>query len=203
MSDDIFKDHIAVYEKVSDHLETLQWKKSGSNTYAMWFVRQYGTLLVFGDCYEAVYQWYWDKDTTLNWMAGCNADYFFGKCRASASGSPYVFNNDEKDRVMKEKFADLCEVEEGEEPCDCESCETLRREADLFDEHGGWDHMQDEHEWAMWLRDNASDVFGDDWWDGSVPECKVLGPCLSLHLRGLKLAMAQVHVKESDENNQR
>ena len=44
-----WENHVATYERHGEHLETLQWKAPGSNIYAVWYVRQHGTLMIFGD----------------------------------------------------------------------------------------------------------------------------------------------------------
>lgn len=186
---DIFKDHVAKWEKHGPHLETLEWKKPGSSIYAIWYVRQYGVLMVFGDCYEATYMWSWDGRITLQWIAGLNEGYFLSKCRASPHGrSPYVYDDEQMHQDMKDYFADGCTRNEPRCPeGECECCDGRRKEEKLFEEHNGWGHMEDEFTWVSWLRENGDDVFGYDWWE-SVPSGKKLGACIKLHLEGLKAA---------------
>ena len=105
----------------------------------------------------------------------------------------YDYHQMEKD--MKDYFAESCTWKkpmcpEGE----CEVCDRRRKEAELFEEHGGWRNMEDEFTWVMWLRDNGDDIFGCDWWE-SVPSGRKLGPCIPLHLEGLKAAMTQLKEK--------
>ena len=193
---DIFKNHVAKLEKHNEHLETLEWKNPESSTYAIWYVRQFGTLMVFGDCYEATYMWSYQHNISLEWMAGLNEGYFLGKCRASQHGrDPTVFDYDTMRNNMLEYFADGCTRNEPRcEEGSCEVCDLRRKEEALFEEHSGWSFMEDEHTWVMWLRDHGDDVFGYDWWE-SVPSGKKLGPCISLHLEGLKRAFE--HLKRT------
>lgn len=193
---DVFKDHVATYEAYGDHLETLQWKKPGDSTYAIWFVRQHGCLMVFGDCYEATYLWNWQPGFGMRWIGGCNLGYFVSKCRASQHGmEPEVWDGHVLEANLKEYFADGCTYKqpmcsEGE----CECCDQRRKEAALFEEHGGWRHTDDEYDWVWWLRENGDAVFGFDWWEG-VPNGRRLDPSVKLHLEGLKAALAQLEAK--------
>lgn len=195
---DVFAEHVAKLEKHGDHLETLEWKKPGSNTYAIWYVRQYGTLMVYGDCYEAVYQWHWDKDVSLRGMSNNNEDYFISKCRASAHGrDPTVFDTDTLRGRMKEYFADSCTHDKP--MCEtgfCECCDLRRAEELSFDEYNGWSNMEDEYVWVTWLREHGHDVFGSDWWE-SIPSGDTLGSCISLHLKGLKRAFEYLEKNSS------
>lgn len=193
---DIFKDHVATYKKYDDTLETLQWKKPGSSTYAIWYVRQYATLMVWGDCYEATYQWNWQKNFDLEWIAGCNLDYFVGKCRASENGrDPRVYDEYELRKDLRDRFAEGCTYKQPMCPeGECEVCDSRRKEAKLFGEWGGWDNLEDEFTWVTWTREHGQAVFGPEWWK-CIPSGKVLGPCIPLHLEGLKAAMAQLKEK--------
>lgn len=186
---DVFENHVAKLEKYGEHLETLEWKNPESSTYAIWYVRQYSTLMVWGDCYEATYQWSYQKGIDLRWMAGCNLGYFVGKCRASQHGmDPRVFDYKTLRDNMKEYFAEGCTSNEPMCPeGECESCDLRRKEEKLFEENYGWNNMEDEYTWVVWLRDNGDEVFGADWWE-SVPSGMTLGPCVKLHLEGLKRA---------------
>ena len=197
---DVFKDHVATYKNYGDELETLQWKKPGDSHYAIWYVRQWSTLMVWGDCYEATYQWNWQKGFNLEWIAGCNQDYFIGKCRASPDGrDPRVYDEDEMQKDLKDRFAEGCTYKkpmcpEGE----CECCDQRRKEAKLFEEYGGWRNLEDEFTWVAWAREYGHEVFGDCWWE-CMPSGKRLGPCIPLHLEGLKAAMAQLKERKNAE----
>ena len=214
---DIFENHVATYEKHNEHLETLRWKEPNCSTYAIYYVRQYGVLMVFGDCYEATYMWSWsDPRIDLRWIAGCNQDYFLSKCRASPHGrDPKVFDSHFLEEEMKDYFArereQWCDCQEDGE-CDCEGdcdcaeesykCEDCinREEAEQkFKEDGGWGAMEGEHEWVEWLRTYADDIFGVDWWEG-MPDGKRYDTCVLLHLEGLKRAVAYLDEQEKENN---
>lgn len=203
MDDDVFKNHVATYEKHNDHLETLRWRNPKCSQYAIWYVRQYGVLMVFGDCYEATYMWSWDGKVTLEWIATLDLGYFLSKCRASPHGrEAKFFSSHELEENLKEYFAESCTRNQPQCPeGECEDCDRRRKEEKLFGEtggalHGGWDCTGDEFEWVEWLREYGDDVFGQDWWE-SVPSGKMLDPCIKLHLEGLKRAMAQLKEKEN------
>ena len=44
------------------------------------------------------------------------------------------------------------------------------------------------------MREYGHDVFGSDWWK-SVPNGKMIDPCVKLHLEGLKRAVVQLKGK--------
>jgi hypothetical protein len=191
MDDDVFKNHVAKYEKHSNTLETLEWKNPETTDMAIWYVRQHGTLMVWGDCYDAIYQWY--PNTSLKAISRYGESYFISKCQASPHGrDPSVFDRETLEKNMKEHFADSCTYKQPMCPeGECECCDTRRKEEKLFEEYGGWQAMSDEFEWVTWLRENGDEVFGCDWWE-SIPSDKALGPCIHLHLKGIKAAMAQL-----------
>ncbi len=145
--------------------------------------------MVWGDCYEATYQWNHQKGFDLAWISRCDQTYFITKCRASPEGrDPTVFDCNTLHKNMKDYFADSCMSKKPMCPKgECECCDTRRKEEKLFDENGGWRNMEDEFTWVYWLRDNGDEVFGCDWWE-SVPGGKKLSPCIELHLEGLKAA---------------
>jgi hypothetical protein len=202
---DIFKDHVATWEKHGDHLETLRWRNPNDSHYAIWYVRQHGMLMVFGDCYEATYMWSWDGRVNLQWISTLNLGYFLSKCRASPHGrDPSYFDYNTLRRNLKEYFdefkndedynpgpGDPCEDPPPDEddvlPLFCEEHRQRAKEEKLFEEHMGWHSMEDEFTWVEWLRVHGDDVFGYDWWE-SVPNGKMLDPCIKLHLEGLKAA---------------
>jgi hypothetical protein len=197
-----FENHVAKYEKHSEHLETLEWKKPDSNIYAIWYVRQYGTLMVFGDCYEATYQWNYQKNLDLNWIAGLNSGYFISKCRASPHGrDPRVWNIQKAEEQLREYFDEFKDVETYPPHEFKDEAKERAEEAKKFDDASGWRYLGDsEFEWNYWLRENAYDVFGEEWYEGILGNLgKVLGPCIPLHLEGLKAAMQQVREKEGNK----
>jgi len=183
--DEPFKDHIATYERHGDHLETLMWKNPKSSLYAIHYVRRYSTLLVFGDCYEAVYQWTYSDRATLAWMAACDEGYFYSKCKASPHGRrPLVWDQEVAEKVLKDYFAD----------------EENKEEAEAFDRAGGWLAVREgtKFDYDGWLHENGHEVFGDDWWDSRIiTEPGMRRDCaIDLHLKGLKAAFEQLKQRE-------
>lgn len=182
---DIFKDHVATYKKHDDFLETLEWKKPKSSNYAIWFVRQYGTLMVWGDCFEATYQWNWEEEFDLAWVAKCDEHYFISKCRASPHGrKPYTWSSSAAEKKLKEYFNEFKDEEQHDER------EGRAEEEEKFKETGGWDYLDDLFSYHRWAYDNAYDVFGESWQDSSALSNpgEELDFSVSLHLKGLKAA---------------
>lgn len=175
-----WKDHVATYVKHSDSLETLQWKNPESSHFAIWYVRQHGALMVWGDLGAAVYRWY--PDVNMRSIANTNLDYFVSKCEASEDGrKPYRWDSQEAEKDMREYFAEIHDEERNEE-------------ASRFEQEMGWGSLgEDEHVWVAWLRDNAEDVFGQDWWEHPVVHAgQRLNGRTKLHHEGLKQAMKQL-----------
>ncbi len=189
----MFEKHVATYVKHSKYLETLEWKKPGTSIYAIWYVRQYGTLMVFGDMGEATYQWHPEDSVCLQWMGKCAPGYFFGKCCASPYGrTPEVWDSQHAIDDSRNYFA---EGEANEAWCDESRAERKKEEA-AFEEAGGWQAFEDKHTWDEWLRNNGYDVFGDGWWE-SFPVTAGMrrASCVEAHLTGLEAAVAQLEQK--------
>lgn len=182
--DDLFKDHVAKHVVFASHpdappIEYLEWRnKNGCSTYCIFYMRVWGHLLVFGDCFEATYQWNYEEGFNLAWITGCDLCYFSGKCRASPHGrSPYVWD----DLVARQNMMKYLE----ENP-DC---------MEDFEKADGWDALREsKFEWDMWLHNHAYDVFGDDFYHSStvLDPGRRLDVMVEMHLEGLKRAMAQV-----------
>ena len=197
MNADTFKDHVAKYEKHSDHLETLEWKEPGSSIYAIWYVRQYGTLMVFGDCYEAIYQWY--PDMSFRSMADTNLDYFVSKCKASPHGrKPEIWDSAAAHTCLKEYFG---QTSGG---MDEDDLAMLKKQEEEFEDLSGWRYLDSEFEWNHWAYDNASDVFGSDWYEdiSLARPGMILDPCIRLHHAGLKAAFEQLAQKEEGKEKE-
>lgn len=180
-----WKNHVAKLEKHGEYLETLEWKKPGDSHFAVWYVRQHGCLMVWGDLGSAVYRWYPDVDMAS--IANTNLDYFVGKCEASEVGSPpYSWDSHQAEKDMREYFAEFHDEKwQG-------SLERKERneEASKFELAYGWGALgEDEHVWVEWVRANADDIFGQDWWEHPIVEAgKKLNARVKLHHEGLKLA---------------
>jgi hypothetical protein len=85
-----FKDHVVDYythnQDLAAPLEMLVWRKPGTRTGYIRFVRVGHELFVSGDWYNACYSW--SETAPLTWMADTNFGYFHGKCTASRLGVP-------------------------------------------------------------------------------------------------------------------
>ncbi len=219
-ADKTFENHVATYEKISDHLETLKWREPGTSIYGIYYVRQFNTLMVYGDCYEAVYQW--GQQVSLGWIAGCNLGYFIGKCRASPHGrSPYYwqacqlkkdleaqFKEEEEERaeMLKEILRDCRETAHETSMTEAEAKEELealegKSTRQKFEEEHGWSCVEEEHEWIHFVREHGEEVFGTDCWEWVGDHGKFLDPCIELHFAGLKLAVAQMRANQVAPQN--
>jgi hypothetical protein len=78
-----FKDHVPT------RLANGWWKfaKPGTSIDMLCFHFFGGYMMVVGDLGDAVY--HWNQQATPEWVAGCNLDYFLGKCQASETGRDF------------------------------------------------------------------------------------------------------------------
>lgn len=82
-----FKDH--VLEKVLDQgaIRIYNFKnKDGSFLYYQRWIFDRGTLIVQGDCYDAIYKWD-NSRLSLEFLSQCGLGYFSEKCLADKDGS--------------------------------------------------------------------------------------------------------------------
>lgn len=187
-----FKDHVATYRKIDDNLETLEFRNPGTSIHAVWFVRQYGVLMVFGDIFEATYMWSWDRRIDLNWMADTNFGYFVSKCRASPHGrEPKLFDSNHLRKELEELF------DKEKTWCSYED-EELNEIEKRFEEDHGWRNIESYIEWNAWLYENADEVFGADWHE-FVPDGRRYDDCMIGHHVALKMAMEQIKKGEISE----
>jgi hypothetical protein len=187
-----WKDHRATYKKYDDNLETLEWKEPGTNHFAIWYVRQHGTLMVFGDLGEAVYQWY--PDVTLQGIANTNFDYFVGKCRASEFGTPpKVWSADQAETDAREYFAEFF----GEKWQDTVERSDRASEDDKFRDADGLVALREDRLlWDVWLRENATDVFGPQFYEVGIQDWGMrYHQRIHLHHEGLNKAFQQLAEK--------
>ncbi len=83
-----FKDHVATIQTLAENIYRIKWAKPGSNTYAIRYILDHGTLLIWGDLGEAIYQWN-ANDLTFEQLAGFDLHYFESKLRASEDGREF------------------------------------------------------------------------------------------------------------------
>ena len=185
MIKDDFKDHEATidqYLKFNNpdekgiEIEVLTWKKPGTSNYMVRYLVSGNTLCVYGDLGEAVYQW--SQDVTLDWISTLDLHYFKGKCQASEVGRDFKEWSREKafdtlKHMEKEGYFNWSDIE-------------------LTD---GLDALYDSREWEEWLRENGSEILGEDYWDWAFSIGHVINTRCMYHFIGLKMAMEQIKLK--------
>ena len=166
-------------ERFKDHEVTLKengwvkFAKPGTNIDMLCFNVFYGTLVVIGDLGDAVYRW--GEKVDLDWIAGCNLDYFLGKCQASEVGREFTEWDPSLCHEDMEKWA----VQEFDEQ-DLERPESELQDATYAIDDG---HIA----WQAYLYDNGYELFGDEFYEfapkfGVRPNLRGV-----LHLAALKV----------------
>lgn len=81
-----FKNHIAEFVICNDDFIKIKWREPGTwNMAIVYYIDcKMGYLMVVGDLGEATYQW--SAPISLDFVGGCNLDYFDSKCQASSCG---------------------------------------------------------------------------------------------------------------------
>lgn len=157
---EVFKDHVA-----TERDGVTRWAKPGTNIDSLNYIVRGRYLFVYGDLGDAIYAW--SQEITLEWVAGCNLDYFAGKCQASPLGRDFREFSEEK------ATQDLLFVLE-----DVECTERERRDALRA--------CESEHEWHEYLwTDEASKLLGDDCCEYADLGQRISPRC-EAHLAGLK-----------------
>ena len=182
-----FKDHVAKitqfakYDvnadedaKIDIGIEVLTWKKPESSNYMVKYIVSGNTLCVYGDLGEAIYQW--SQNITLDWLATLDLSYFKGKCQASEVGR-YFREWDENTAIKYLK--------------DMEKQEYF--EWSKLEEEGGTGSLYDARDWEEWLRENGSEVFGEDYWDWAFEIGYRANTRCVYHFIGLQMAMEQIN----------
>lgn len=157
--------------------ETLYWAKPGTGCYSIRYTIQGPVLMVWGDLECAVYRW--SSPITWEFLAGCDLQYFEGKCEASPKGRDY----EEYDHDLA--LADFNEgierrAEEGYDHPDPQEVEEARHAIKY-----GVD------EWRDWMRQEGFRVFGDSWYEWLPGLGKRIAQTCAAHLIGIKMAVAQ------------
>ena len=80
-----FKDHKLTTVVDLHKLKIYDFKRSDSGMYKQRWVLDGGTLIVTGDCFDAIYKWY-GPGISLKFLLGCNLGYFSSKCVADMDG---------------------------------------------------------------------------------------------------------------------
>lgn len=178
-----FRDHRATFathgeEDITNYpIETLAWKKPDSGNCMIRYVIQGSVLMVWGDLESAVYRW--GSRITWEFLAGCDIQYFAGKCEASPKGRTYEDYDEQQaladfdDRIRQRD-------EEGYQALDAQLVEDARRAI-----------RYGKDEWHEWMRANGSDLFGPDWYEVLPYLGMDTALTCAAHLTGIKMAVAQ------------
>lgn len=163
------------------YIKTLYWAKPGTGMYSIRYVIMGPVLMVWGDLGDAVYRW----SAPIDWhfLAGCDLQYFAGKCQASPVGRTY---EDYDADVAWLDFQEALErhAEDGYPAPDPQAVEEGRRAI-----RNGHD------EWHEWMRSEGSRVFGPDWYEWVPDVGKRVAMTCAAHLFGIKMAVAQMPPK--------
>lgn len=184
-----FPEHVAthrVLDQDGESVERLTWRKPGTNFYRIDYTCYPGSLVVTGDCYDAIYM---AGGRGLEFWAACDLSYFAGKCVASPYGRGYK----QWDQVHAEKrVRELLKDRANDRRRGWLSKEEFKSVRDCVkDYRSPLEAVYSEWDWNCWLRDHGDDVLGGDCW-----ECGSIGMTVSwecaAHLYGLKMALAQL-----------
>ena len=177
-----FNNHVAEYTVLKDaaghEVERLVWKKPGTSSYGVYYIRMGSVLFVAGDIGEAVYQW--GENVSLEWISRLDSEYFRGKCQASDSGRGYLVWDQ---RLAEQRFKEICK----EENVSKEKIEDI--------EFGIGFDLSHREEWHQFLHTHGHDFLGhSDYYEygdiGDRGSIRCLG-----HLIGLKMAFNTKVVK--------
>ncbi|MCE1187462.1 MAG: hypothetical protein LWW92_17875 [Rhodocyclales bacterium] len=82
-----FASHKAALSPLGEGCQLLRWARPGTViNHVVYILMDAGKVLhVHGDLGEAAFVWY-GRGLSLEFLAGCNFDYFMGKCQASEMG---------------------------------------------------------------------------------------------------------------------
>lgn len=178
-----FAKHHAEYSRAElgrATVERLIWREPGTSINRVDYLCDGGRLFVAGDLGDAIYI---TGAHDLAWWTRCDLSYFASKCDASEYGRGYKTWDDAECRARVNGQVEQMRA-------DGETVDADRVYAALYAIGDGRDA------WTEWMRGEASDLFGDDWWD-FVPNFGVRpDQRCALHLAGLKAAMTQLRATE-------
>lgn len=132
-------------------------------------------LVVTGDLHAAVYQW--SRPVCREFVAGCELEYFAGKCIASPTGNGEEWDARYAEAGVRELLADPAE-------------DWPERTSPYLGD-SAFDCLGTRDEWRQWLARNGDEVFGDDSWEyGSIGE--TVSMTTIGHWLGIRLAHEQL-----------
>lgn len=177
----IFKD------EAGNTIEHIRWANPSSWAFMVHYFIWGGMLTVCGDIGEAVYQW--GSPVNLDFLAGCNPDYFAEKCRG-IEGLPADANEWDEEKAT-DYMGELLEERDEDDPPERDKPSRAVR----FDDENGWEALESQSAWIHWLEEHGDDLFSDPFEladIGDVVNLRVLG-----HLVGLKMAYEQLEGKQN------
>lgn len=176
-----FAAHRATFTRHPEHeswpIETLLWAKPGTGMYSIRYVIQGPVLMVWGDLESAVYRW--SSPVSWEFLAGCDLQYFEGKCEASPKGRDY---EDYDHGVALIDFDEEIKrrVDDGYDEPDKHLVESARRAI----KYGT-------AEWHDWMQSEGYLLFGRDWSEVLPGLGMQIAQTCAAHLTGIKMAVAQ------------
>lgn len=184
-----FPSHVAnrIPQAAEAGMDVIRWRRPGTGIYLISYVIRGNYLIVTGDVGDAIYRF--SEDLTLDFLAGCDIDYFAGKCTASEHGRGYQgWDADLARQRIEEWVADGFDDDEIE-----------RRRASIEADGGALIECQWRDSWIQWLDHHGDSVFGSDWIEfgeiGRTTDIRCIG-----HLIGLQMACAQLREQEKIEH---
>lgn len=97
-----FEKHVLTTVLNTDNIKVFDFKREDGNInmYQRWII-DHGTLIVLGDCHNAIYKWN-EKSVSLEFLASCDLGYFSSKCLADKDGyDQKVYDADEACIILK------------------------------------------------------------------------------------------------------
>lgn len=98
-----FKNHELTKVLSTDNLKVFEFRnKNGEYLFYQRWIIDRGTLIVQGDCFDAIYRWN-EGNVTLPFLATCGIGYFSEKCRADKDGQMQkTFNSSRAENYIKQ-----------------------------------------------------------------------------------------------------
>jgi len=190
-----FSENIATYQKFSDDVRMIEFKRPDSMIHGITYIIHERTLFVNGDYYAATYRW--SSPISFQFLAGCHLGYFSEKCDASPEGREYLSWDEEVARKGFEEELENRIAELGLD--DDKEAEKAFKEkwADEIEEARGC--LSDRWEWFRFIdsyhhNEFVEAMFGDDHY-GDYNIGMTVDVCCQAHLVGIRLAVAQLKEK--------
>lgn len=199
---DRLADHVLTVVLDTEHIKIYDFKKPDTiYLYQRWILNG-STLIVLGDCYSSIYNWY-GPSLTLKFLSTCDEGYFSSKCVADKDGSEQtVYCEDTAGEMLKslacesiyEQGSDeLEEIEEEvwvkmdlDDKFDlCKSTITSELGIDSWDMDTLFNFYRESDAFDFMMDGDNEFMFGCDPWEHSITR-KTMTPMM--HLTAIKVA---------------